>query len=282
MTPPTRPQERPHRFMDPCGSLEGTDSCWFCYQPRADRRHLDPDPLTVEPEPVERPKPAPIGLVRWGCGICLGIWIAALVLVGSIILDATPRSGQTTIDPPRDLSGLRVDASAALSGAPHDPLPVTQGLGAPSAMPTPMEVDVAAGRRPETTKPSPASMAAALRSDANVSQVAGNTGRPEPAAIGSAVFQASATWCAPTPTKCRRWGGTARLAALPTYAGIPYVVRVAYRDRSVDVIVVSWCSGCGIDLSPYAFSRLAPLARGRIDVEVEGPIAPLPATDGEP
>lgn len=64
---------------------------------------LDPDPLTVGLEPISpipplppanpslmgrhdgRPvdPPAPLGLVRWGCGVCLGVWLLALVAVVS-------------------------------------------------------------------------------------------------------------------------------------------------------------------------------------------------------
>ena len=101
------------------------------------------------------------------------------------------------------------------------------------------------------------------------------------AAIGTAVFQASATWCAPTASgQCRGWGGSALLAALPTfrYGDPSYRVRVWFGERHVDVTVVSICD-CGIDLSPTAFARLAPLSRGRIDVEVEGPVALLPNSD---
>ena len=39
------------------------------------------------------------------------------------------------------------------------------------------------------------------------------------------------------------------------------------------VTVVSWCAGCGVDLSVAAFSRLADLSRGRINVTVEGPVS---------
>lgn len=64
----------------------------------------------------------------------------------------------------------------------------------------------------------------------------------------------------------------------------PYGVRVSYRGRHTDVMVLSYC-GCGgsdaaIDLSPSAFAELAELSRGRIDVIVEGPID-LPRTDTE-
>ncbi|EGN94576.1 hypothetical protein SERLA73DRAFT_62180 [Serpula lacrymans var. lacrymans S7.3] len=45
---------------------------------------------------------------------------------------------------------------------------------------------------------------------------------------------------------------------------------VTYQGKSVDVTVVDECPGCGeygIDLSPSAFSALAPESAGRIPVE---------------
>lgn len=32
--------------------------------------------------------------------------------------------------------------------------------------------------------------------------------------IGTALYSATATWCAPTPTQCHGWGGDARLGAV--------------------------------------------------------------------
>jgi hypothetical protein len=65
MTPPTRPQP------------------W-----------LDPDPLIVEPEPVDprvpHHEPAPLPWVDIGCGVFAGIWILAIaLLIGLLIDDAT-------------------------------------------------------------------------------------------------------------------------------------------------------------------------------------------------
>ena len=103
-----------------------------------------------------------------------------------------------------------------------------------------------------------------------------------------------ATWCAPTPTKCRGWGGDALLAAVPSFRGSPYTVQVCGfeggRTNCVQVTVVSFCA-CGsrngiptvIDLSPAAFRSLAPLSRGRIRVTVDGGRVPAaPATDVGP
>jgi hypothetical protein len=99
--------------------------------------------------------------------------------------------------------------------------------------------------------------------------------RAEDGAVGTALYTASATWCAPTPTQCQGWGGNARLGAVNSFrfGDEPYPVRVWRGDIYVDVTVVSFC-GCrgtlhAIDLSPAAFEVLAPLSAGRIDVSVE-------------
>jgi hypothetical protein len=91
--------------------------------------HLVDDGYYVEPEPLgwesardrwEHPhRPAPLGCVHVALGICIGLWLAALLLVGSSIVDATPSSSpESTL--PVDLSGQR--STPATSGAPHDPL----------------------------------------------------------------------------------------------------------------------------------------------------------------
>lgn len=105
----------------------------------------------------------------------------------------------------------------------------------------------------------------------------------------------TATYCAPTPRYCRSWGGTARLGAVQSFrwGDRPYSVRVCLRgtSRCTTVRVVSHCA-CGstlIDLSPFAFTRLAPLWKGRIWVTVErigsagerGPSSTLPPTSTE-
>lgn len=97
----------------------------------------------------------------------------------------------------------------------------------------------------------------------------------------SAVILAQATWCKPTPTQCQNWGGDAKVAGVHsfTFGDVPYWVRVTRGSKHVDVLVVSHCAcqdrSDRIDLSASAFLELAPLSRGRIDVEVmdipEGP-----------
>lgn len=120
----------------------------------------------------------------------------------------------------------------------------------------------------------PRPAATSVVSETTVASSSALASMPAPSGdIGTALYSASATWCAPTPTQCRRWGGNALLAALPTYQGVPYRIRVWRGSKHVDVTVVSVC-GCGIDLSPAAFGELAPLSRGRIAVEVEGEVQP--------
>lgn len=212
----------------------------------------DPDPLEVEPEPVRRStpsEPAPTWVTWIGLGICIGIVLFALIFTIGRQLDlSAPSSGQTT--EPVDLSG---PSSAALSGAPHDPGP-TVVRGSP---------------------------------------VAGIGGAPTPSELAGPRYSAQATYCAPTVIDgvpfCTSWGGDTRFGAVNSFiAGDrPYWVRVWRGELNVDVLVVSYCA-CQhrddrIDLSPAAFAELAPLSRGRIDVEVEllppGHPGPPPATD---
>lgn len=95
-----------------------------------------------------------------------------------------------------------------------------------------------------------------------------------PTTLGN-VRRGMASYCAPTPKYCQSWGGTARLAAVPTfhYGDRPYVIRVCRADnpgRCTTATVVSYCA-CGnkiMDLSPYAFTRLQPLYRGVVRVVV--------------
>lgn len=121
------------------------------------------------------------------------------------------------------------------------------------------------------------------------SPASGSEHGPSPAITEpDAVFSGIATWCAPTPTKCRSWGGDAHLAAVASfrYGDRPYQATVRYGGRWTIVTVVSFCA-CGsadIDLSPSAFDDLAPLWRGRIEVSIE-PGAPgqtPPPTDVGP
>lgn len=112
---------------------------------------------------------------------------------------------------------------------------------------------------------------------------------PKPVLLS--VTEGWASYCAPTPTRCQSWGGSAKLGAVPSfrYGDPPYFVKVCRVNSSACVVVrvVSFC-GCGvkvIDLSPAAFKRLAPLWRGVVRVTVErtgGPSATLPPTDTQP
>lgn len=193
-------------------------------------------------EPAARPVP------RWfawfGLGVCVGVILFALLITAGNAI-AAPRSADVIPAAVSDgvlLGGVSPAASGnlRLTGAPLDP----------ALVPAAVSGDVRTAGAPQPTQ-----------------------------VIAPAVWQASATWCAPTPTKCQGWGGDVRLAALPTYDGTPYRIRVTYGEHHVDALVVSVCD-CGVDLSPAAFRHLAPLSRGRIAVQVEGPIAVvLPPTD---
>ncbi len=111
-----------------------------------------------------------------------------------------------------------------------------------------------------------------------------------------------ATYCAPTPDRCQRWGGDAHLGAVRSFSwgDDPYIVQVCAfgggRTSCTHVTVVSYCA-CGdrhgiptvIDLSPAAFVDIAgSLGPGVIRVEVSGPVSghlprtTLPPTDVEP
>ena len=87
------------------------------------------------------------------------------------------------------------------------------------------------------------------------------------------VLRGAAAWCAPTKTRCRSWGGHVLLGAVQSFrwGDRPYRVRVVAGSRSVIVTIVSYCA-CGgnrvIDLSPFAFSQLAPLSAGLVRVRV--------------
>jgi hypothetical protein len=104
----------------------------------------------------------------------------------------------------------------------------------------------------------------------------------------AAIYNASATWCAPTKTQCQSWGPPAKLGAVFGFrwGDEPYLARVWHGQDWVDVLIVSFCQ-CGgthnaIDLSPSAFADLvepgrepddySSLSLGRIDVLVEVPV----------
>ena len=94
--------------------------------------------------------------------------------------------------------------------------------------------------------------------------------------IGTALYSASATWCAPTPTQCQGWAPPARLAAVNgfRFGDAPYWIRVWRGDRFADALVVSFCrcqdTDAAVDLSVAAWTQLEPdLGIGRIAVAVE-------------
>lgn len=107
----------------------------------------------------------------------------------------------------------------------------------------------------------------------------------------SSAMEGWATFCRPTPTRCRSWGHGAKVGAVPSfrYGDTPYRVTVWSGRRHTSVLVVSFCA-CGdragrptvIDLSPAAFDDLAQLSAGVIPVVVVsggGPSQTLPPTD---
>ena len=128
---------------------------------------------------------------------------------------------------------------------------------------TPTAVEASqASASPEST---PTPLASVRRSPAP-------TAKPTPKPVQRTLWKGLASYCAPTPKYCRGWGGTARLAAVPSfhYGDTPYYVTVRSATGRVVVKVVSYCA-CGnkvIDLSPYAFQKLAPLSRGVVPVTV--------------
>jgi rare lipoprotein A (peptidoglycan hydrolase) len=81
--------------------------------------------------------------------------------------------------------------------------------------------------------------------------------------------------------------GPGLYAAVPSwhYGDTPYRIRVSGNGRSVVVTVRDFCGCPGnrvVDLSPAAFSRLAPLSAGLVRVTIERMADPgptMPATD---
>lgn len=217
---------------------------------------LDPDPLTIPPEPVQRattPTSRRAGCVSLAT---LVLVVITTVMIAALVV-ATPRSAQDVRQPGE------VETHPGLIGAPLERGGLT-------------DVEPVAPDQPST------------------SEGAGQTtGGAPPAAARTQ--RGWATWCAPTPTKCQGWGGGAMVGAVRsfTFGDDPYVVQVCAfgdgRTACTHVRVVSHCA-CGdrhgiptvIDLSPAAFRDLAPLSRGVIRVEVSGAIdIPLPPTDTE-
>lgn len=206
--------------------------------------------LRVDPEPVRRTDPAGDGrpgmVFIWLAVIVVGIAVLVIVALAS---SATPRGAQTTdLAPSRDLSAMP-GPSAGLPRAPHVVSPMTGSSETPSA-----------------------------------SAVAGDGG-------GAPRFRGLATWfCLSGSSACTAGYDQADLvAAIDTDLGFAKGdrIRVRFGDRSVVVTVVDICGCPGdrlVDLTSGAFRELANLDVGVIPVTVElaGPGATLPATDGAP
>jgi hypothetical protein len=230
------------------------------------------DPL-VPPGYLDEPPPRR----RWGCSVfalVVPIVAAAVLLALTVLLLSggfAPASSEGRGLPP---------TAAALRGTP----PVPQSSRSWNAS-RPQQRDratVCADRAGSCRSLSGAPQPAVLSGTSSVLDV---TSTPAPTgAVGSARYSATATWCAPTPTQCTRWGGNAKLAAVHSFrfGDEPYLVKVERGNRSVTVLVVSYCACRGtdraIDLSPFAFRQLAPLSRGRIDVVMEWPVPEPPRT----
>jgi hypothetical protein len=220
---------------------------------------LDPDPLTVEPQDT--------GYRRTGCSVFALALLAGLadilVLAVLVALIATPRSGQTTIAASRDLSELRADASAALSGAPHEDSRVLSLSGRDRQA-------AKLGGAPQST-PAFAS---------------GPPATPYPSDPPSALMSGLASW----------YSAKGDVASVPWWVAGQRPVWAAvnhYRDGraySVTVLVVGFClcrtpdgSERLVDLSRGAFAQLADPSVGVIHVTMEVPAQgpKLPATDRE-
>ena len=215
-----------------CPTPGAIDDGYLVEPERLDERIPRHDPRRRKP--VYRPG-------CWPWLLALGLWLAFFGAVFYVIapaldaLDATPRNAP----------------SAAQSGAPSFKAATHAGV---------MEGSSVVGSDAPYPEPS--------------RRLSG--GAPSPSAdLGTAIYSASATWCAPTATQCQSWGPPARLAAVNSFrfGDAPYWVRVERGSASVLALVVSYCA-CGgidgaIDLSPSAFSVLAPLSRGRVQVTVE-------------
>lgn len=216
---------------------------------RDSRYHLlDPDPLPV-PDPAQPSMPPRAKGCIWlvtvwivVVGACLAFWAAMyLVLAAGQPVSAPSEAQSPAVSSP---------AGTGLRGAPRSDGVTTTALGAPSS-PALMAVPIA--------EPYPSPAPSPL-----------NSGE-----VSTAPYSASATWCAPTLTQCQSWGGDARLAAVNSFrwGDAPWWVRVTRGSASVLVLVVSHCQCQGrddrIDLSPDAFSALADLSLGRVQVSVE-------------
>jgi hypothetical protein len=204
--------------------------------------HLELHP-DDDPEPrLPRHEPSP---KRTGCDFILGVALVLALLAGSTMFEAAPRPGpsvEASVQSRQQVAPVTTDRTKAPL-----PLPAASTVSEPS--------DDGYGSGTPVAEP--------IRTSTPVSTV------------GTALYSASATWCAPTPTHCQSWGGNARFGAVHgfRFGDAPWWARVWRGALFADVLVVSYCACRGtdaaIDLSPAAFDLLAPLSRGRIAVAIE-------------
>jgi hypothetical protein len=232
------------------------------------------DGYLVEPEPIdprvpdtnstrysdEPPRPPPLGCVHLVLGICIGVWLAALVLLGSIVADPVPSSApDPTVVVPRDLSGLLADASGPeLSGAPQER---EGGIASP--------MDRHDGGAPQPMQDG----------FANQPAHSGEVGT-------GGLLGGWATWHDNGAGLYAAAGPELRRALGPGWRGT--VVDVTGPGGLVVRVPLTDSCACGerhglptfLDLSADAFAELAPLGWGIVAVSVELP-GQLPATDTE-
>jgi rare lipoprotein A (peptidoglycan hydrolase) len=102
--------------------------------------------------------------------------------------------------------------------------------------------------------------------------------------IGTSLQSGQATWyCSPTSACTHGYGPSDMVGAIDPTLGIDKgsIVTVTHGDTTIAVRIVDVCACPGdrlIDLTSGAFSRLAPLSAGVIDIELEAGLA-LPPTD---
>lgn len=246
--PPTRPQPR-YEDLELDVEREFRRLSGQTLPPRRDPR------VPVHPKRYRLVPDSP----RGGCWIFPFLILA--VLVGSSI--AAPRSSSEPSPVP------------TTTGAPLDPASVP-AAGLADVRPVGAPLPAVASTRPAATVGSEPKGSLRVQLPRPATDVVSAPTPTTPAPLnGTALYWATATWCAPTATQCQGWGGGAKLAAVHSFlwGDEPYTVRVWRDTAHVDVRVVSYCE-CGgsdfaIDLSPAAFRVLAALDRGRVDVAIE-------------
>jgi hypothetical protein len=217
----------------------------------------DADPLMhVDDGPSQAHEPAG----RFADGLWLGCFVLIAAIAAGVVLGAVITLLLTA---PRAAQSATGDATGSVRA---------EQLGAPSTEAPPSLSAARSATSEAGGAPTPPPAADLKQSPAITPKP---TERPvtEPPAIEGGI----ASWCAPTPTQCRRWGGTALLGAVHSFrwGDRPYRVRVCRQVGAAACVVVTVVSYCGcpdgraIDLSPYAFGKLAPLSRGLVPVTVE-------------